>query len=131
MAFQPSILVIGDGDERIVVLAAALVHQKIIVAAAAVAGIFAAGGGARMVDRAAPLFRVEELADAAVVFIALAAHQIFMAVAFAREALLRRVERQLEILGEAFDVALVERDDRIRAAVARALQTIIVSHLRL
>ncbi len=32
---------------------------------------------------------------------------------------------------EAFDVALVERDDRIRAAISRAFQTIIVSHLRL
>ena len=122
---------IGDGDERIVVLAAPLMHQKIIVAAAAVAGIFAAGVRARFVDRAAPLLRIEELADTAVMFVALATHQIFVAVAFARETLLRRVERKLEILGEAFDVALVERDDRIRAAVARAFQTIIVSHLRL
>jgi hypothetical protein len=104
---------IGDRDDRIVVLAAALVHQKIIVAAAAVAGIFAAGVRAGLVDRAAPLLRIEELADAPIMFVALAAHQIFVAVAFARETLLRRVERQLEILGEAFDVALVERDDRI------------------
>ncbi len=108
-----SILVIGNGDERVVVLAAALVHQKVVVAAAAVAGIFAAGPRAAVINRAAAFLRVEELADAAVMLIALSAHQIFVAVAFARVALLRRIERDVEIFREALDVALVERDDRI------------------
>jgi len=108
-----SILVIGNSDERVVVLAAALVHQEIIIAAAAVARIFAAGARASVIDRAAALFRIEELADAPVMLVALAAHQIFVAVTFARVALLRRIERDLEIFREAFHVALIERDHRI------------------
>lgn len=108
-----SILMIGDGDERVVVLAAPLMHQKIIVAAAAVSRIFTAGARASMIDRAAALFRIEELADAPVMLVALAAHQIFVAVTLARVALLRRIERDLEIFREAFDVALIERDHRI------------------
>jgi hypothetical protein len=35
------------------------------------------------------------------------------------------------MLGEAFDVALRQRNDRVRAAVPGTIQTIIVSHLRL
>ena len=73
----------------------------------------------------------EELADATIVFIALAAHQILVTVTLAREALFRGLVFQAEMLGEAFDVALVEGDDRIRAAVSRAVRAIVLSHLRL
>jgi hypothetical protein len=52
-------------------------------------------------------------------------------VPFAREALLCDRERQLEMLAEAFDIALRQRNNRIRAAVPGTIQTIIVSHLRL
>ena len=125
-----SIAVIGDGDERVVVLRAPLVHQKVVVTAAAViAWIVAAGGGTRLVNRATPILGVEELADASEVFIAFPAHQKLVAVAFSRKALLRGRERQLEMLGEAFDVALRQRNDRVRAAVPGTIQTIIVSHL--
>ena len=92
-AIPSIVLVIGDGDEGCVVLGAALVHQKIIVAAADFrARIIAAGGGAGLVDRAAAFLGVEELADAAKVFVALTAHQVFVAVAFARELGARRSE---------------------------------------
>lgn len=121
---------IGDRGERFVVLAAALVHQEIIISAAAVAGVIAARGGTRLIDRAAAFLGVEELADAAVDFIALAAHQVFVAVAFAREAPFRRVVFQREMLGEAFDVALIQRDNRIRTAISRTVEAIVVSHLR-
>lgn len=131
-ASAASILVIGNGDEHVVVLHAPFVHQKIVVAAAAVvARIVAAGGGPRLIDRATALFGIEELADPPEVLVAFPAHQILVAVAFAREALLRGCEGQLEMLGEAFDVALRQRNDRVRAAVPGTIQTIIVSHLRL
>jgi hypothetical protein len=38
-----------------------------------------------------------------------------VAVGFARELFLRRFRRQIEVLGQAIDIAFVERDDRIRA----------------
>ena len=95
---HPSILMTGHGDEGAVLLAAALVHEEVVVSAAAAARIFAAGGGAGVIDRAAPFFGVEELADTAVVLVALAAHDVFVAVGFARVALLRGFERQLEVL---------------------------------
>jgi hypothetical protein len=124
-----SIRVAGDGDEGHVLLAAALVHEEVIISAAAGAWIFAAGGGAGVINRAAAFFGVEELADAAEVFVALAAHDRFVAVGFARVSLGRGFYRHLEVLGEALHVALIERDDRIRAAVARAVQTIVLGHL--
>ena len=128
----PSIAVIGNGDERVVVLGAPLVHQKVVVTAAAViAWIIAAGGGTRLINRAAALFGIEELADPPEVLVAFPAHQILVAVAFARKALLRGGERDPEIFRKAFDIALRQRDDRIRAAVSGTVQTFIVSHLRL
>lgn len=125
-----SILVIGNGDERVVVLHAPFVHQKVVVTAAAVvAWIIAAGGGPRLIDCAPALFGIEKLADPPEVLVAFPAHQILVAVPFAREALLCGRERQLEMLAEAFDVALRQRNNRIRAAVPGTIQTIIVSHL--
>jgi hypothetical protein len=124
-----SIRVTGDGDEGHVLLAAALVHQEVIISATSGAGIFAAGGGAGMINGAAAFFGVEELADAAEVFVALAAHDGFVAVSFARVAFGCGFNRHLEVLGEALHVTPVERDDRIRAAVARAVQTIVLGHL--
>jgi fumarate hydratase class II len=123
-----SVLVIGDGDELVVFLAATLVHQEIIVAAAAGTGVGAARGRTRRVNGAASLFGVEELADAAEVFIALAAHDVLVAVGGAREAALRGLEFQIKMLREAFDVTLVQGNDRIRTAVSRAIQTIVLSH---
>ena len=120
---------IGDGDPGRIVLAAALVHQEIIIAATCVlAWIVAAGGGARVIDRALAFFGIEELADAAEVFVALAAHQILVAVALAGEALLRRREAQLMIFGEALDIAFGQRDDRVRAAIAGTVQAIVQGH---
>jgi hypothetical protein len=124
-----SIRVPRYGNEGHVLLAAALVHQEVIISATSSAWIFAAGGGAGVINRAAAFFGVEELADAAEVFVALAAHDGFVAVGFARVALGRGFDRHLEVLGEALHVALIERDDRIRAAVARAVQTIVLGHL--
>ena len=55
---------IGNGDERVVVLHAPFVHQKVVVTAAAiVAWIIAAGGGPRLIDCAPALFGIEKLAD--------------------------------------------------------------------
>ena len=129
MLRQISILVAGHGDERFVFLAAAFVHQKIIIPATAGAGIIAAGGRARVIDSAAAFFGVEELADAAEVFVSLAAHEVFITVAFARELGLRRFNRHLEVPRQAIDVALVQRNHRIRAAIAGAVQAVILGHL--
>ena len=124
-----SVLMIGDGDERRVVLRLALVHQKIIIAAAALfTGIVAAGGGAGFIDRAAPRLGVKKLADAAEVFVGLAPHQKFVAVANAGEALFRGREAELVVLGEALDVTLVERDDGVRAAIAGAIEAVVMRH---
>ena len=72
-----SILVIGEGDELVVLLRAALEGQEIVVAAAASAGKRAAYGGPRLVDGAAPLLGVEEAADAAVNRVLFTPHGIF------------------------------------------------------
>lgn len=122
------ILVVRDGDELVVFLAATLVHEEIIVAAAAGAGVGTARGRASLVNGAAPLFGVEELTDAAEVFIALAAHDVLVAVRGAREAALRGFVLQIKMLREAFDITLVQGNDRIRTAVSRAIQTIVLSH---
>lgn len=126
-----SIFVIGDGDEGVVALRAALVHKKVIVAAAALlAGIFSTWRRARVIDRAAPLFGVEELTDAAEVFVAFSAHQIFMAMAFARVAPFGGRKTDFEVFREPFDVPLGERDHGIRAAISWAVETIVVRHRR-
>lgn len=105
---------IGDCDEAWVVLNSAFVHQEIIVAAAGVfAWVLAAGFWPRMINRAAALFCIKELTNAAEVFVGFAAHNVFMAVCLAGIALARAFERQLEMLGEAFDVTLVERNHRV------------------
>jgi hypothetical protein len=121
--------VIGDGDEGVVFLRFALVHEEIIIAAARVfTRVCAARRRADFVNRAAPLLRVEELANAAEVLVALATHQIFVAVAFARVALLGCASGHTEMLGEPVDVAFSQHNDGIGAAIAGAFQTIIMGH---
>lgn len=104
---------IGDRDEGVVVLAAPLVHQEVVISAAAGARIGTAGTRTRLVDRAAAKLGVEELADAAVMRITLTAHQILMAVPFARESLLRRAVTEVKVGREPLDVALIESNDGI------------------
>ena len=117
----------GRGDVVFVFLGIPLGHQETVIAAAA-AGILAAYGGPGSIDGAATLVGIEELADLAEMLVGLAAHGIFRFFIHLGELLARRFKGQLEVLGQTLDVALVERDQGIRAAIARALRAIIESH---
>ena len=116
---------VGDCHEGLVFLTAAFVHEKIIVTASAAARIGAAGRGTRRVDGAAPLVGIEEAADAAEVFVILAPHRILMPMGFFGEALPGVVERQAEMLCQASDVALRQRDYGIGAAVTGAVEAVV------
>ncbi len=109
--------VVGGRYELLILLRTPLEGQEVVVAAAA-SRIASAGGGPRLVDGAPALFRIEEAAGAAEVRIGLAAHGIFVAPALDRELGLCFLEAQAEMLGEPLHVALIERDERVAAAVA-------------
>ena len=100
-------------------------QQEIIVAAGPAAGIFAANGRPRGVNRAAPRLGVEEAADAAEMLIRLAPHRIGLVGLDLGEFLARVFERQAEMVGQPLDIALLERNDGIGAAIARTFRAII------
>jgi hypothetical protein len=116
----------SGGNVGLVVLGIALEAQEIIIAAARHAGIFAAHRGPCLVDRAAPLLDIEELADPAVVFVLLASHDALIAVSGLQIFLLEGLEREAEILRQPDDIALRDDDRGIGTAVAGALQAIVV-----
>src|SRR5262249_40054977 len=89
------------------------------------------GRGPGRIHRAAPLLGVEEAADAAEVLILLAAHRVLVAPTLDRELLLRLLEAQVEVLRQPLHVALGERDQRIRAAVAGTFAAVIHAFLSL
>src|SRR5262245_21421405 len=119
--------VVGGGDEFGVFLSPPLEGEKIIVAAAA-ARIAAAQRRPRFVNRAAPLVDVKEATDAAEDRIGLASHRVLAAPALHSEFLSGRLEAQSKVLGEALDIALVEGDQGIGAAIAGALLAIVHRH---
>jgi len=86
--------------------------------------------GPRFIDAATPVFLIEETADLAEMLVGLAAQligaffRVFLA-ALGDELLLRHLQADAEMLGQALQVALFDRDDVIRAAIARTLRTII------
>src|SRR5262245_3947030 len=110
-------LVVGDGDELGVLLGAPLEGQEVVVAAAS-AGEAATERRARLVDRAAALLGVEEAAHAPEDLVRLAPHGVLAAPALDRELGLGLAEGDPKVLGQPFHIALVERDQRIGAAIA-------------
>ena len=111
-----------------VFLGAALGQQEVVIAAGLAAGILAADGGARRVDGAAALFGIEEAADAAEMLIVLAAHGIGLVALDLGEFGARFLEGKAEMIGQPLDVALLEADHGVGAAIARALRTIVDGH---
>ncbi len=108
-----------------IVLAAALKHQEVIVAATAVPRKRPTDRRTRCVDGAAALFSVKEAADAAVVFIAFAAHGVFATVGFTCEGFLRFLEGHVVMFGKALYIALVKCDQRVGTTVARTFSAIV------
>ena len=117
--------VVGGRDEVVVFLGVALESEKIPIAAIVLARKVAAGPGPRLIDGAAARLDVEELADAAVIFVLLAPHHALVAVGRFEELLFRFLDREAEILGDAVRVAVAHFDDRIGAAIAGAFQAVI------
>src|SRR5260221_14409311 len=93
--------------------------------AAASAREVAAQRGARLVHAAAALLGVEEAADTAKQLVGLAPHGILVAPALDRELDLRLREGQVEMPRQPLHIALVERDERVGAAVAGTLLAVI------
>src|SRR5215216_185048 len=120
------IQMMGGGNVGLVVLGVAFEAQEIVIAARRDAGIFAAHRGPCLVDRAAALLDIEELADPAEVFVLLAAHDALIAVGGLQIFLLEGFGREAEMLREPDDIALGDDDRRIGTAVAGALQAIVV-----
>src|SRR5580692_3115233 len=106
-----------------IVLRVPLERQEIIIAAAT-AGKGPAGRGPRLIDRAAPFVRVEELADFAEMLVRLATHGVFLVFLRLRIFLLGFAEADTEMLGQPPDILLGQRDDGIRAAIAWTFCTI-------
>src|SRR5258706_15453855 len=115
------------GDVIGVFLGVPLRHQESVIAASP-ARIFAADGGAGGVYRAAALIGVEEPADLAEMGVSLAPHGIGLFAVHLGELLARRLEAEAEMVGQPLHIALLERDQGIGAAIARAFRTIIGDH---
>jgi hypothetical protein len=118
--------VIGGRDVSFVVLRISLEAQEIVIAAIGDAGIFTAHRRSRLVNGAATGFRVEELADLAIILVLLAAHDPLITVAGLEIFLLEGLGAHVEMLGEPREITLADGDRGIRAAIAGALKAIVV-----
>lgn len=109
-AEQPlSVCVVGQGDEILVFLRSAFERQEVIVTAAA-AGITTAYRGSGLIDGAAPLFGIEELANPAEVLIGLPPHRILLTIAGGGILLLRLRKADTEMLCQPLHIPLLQRD---------------------
>lgn len=108
-----------------IILVAAFELQEIVIATALFVGEFPADSGAGFVDGAAPSRRIEEPADSSKVLIFLAAHDAFVAVRLFGELGLGLLVGHAMVLGEPLDVSLLKSNDRVRAAIAGAVQAIV------
>ena len=120
--------VTGCGDEIRIILRTALKFQEFVIAAFALAGIITATSRARLVNRTAAFFRIEKLADAAVMLVFLPAHNARIAMGRAEKLLLSDGDRQFKMRGNSFSITLGDDYDRIGAAIARTFRTIILGH---
>ena len=99
-------------------LGIALRHQETVIAAAPTR-IFPTDGGPRCIDGAASLYDVEETAGLAEMRISLAPHRIGLIAVHFGEFFPCLFKAEAEMISQALDVALFERDHWIRAAIAR------------
>src|SRR5689334_16829156 len=93
----------GGRDELVVALAAALGREEVVIAAALAVGVLAADTRSRVVDRAAALFGVEELANPLEDVVLLVA-QDALAVSDLGVTLLGLLVSEAEVFGEPPDV---------------------------
>src|SRR5262249_26952987 len=105
-----------ERDELFIFLLASLPFQKVVIPAAVPVGIFVADAGPRLVDRAAPFFLVQEHADRAVDVVLLMTQHLLV-LHDLREALARRLDVDLVMLRQPVEVALVDDDPVVTAAV--------------
>ena len=110
--------VVRQCDKLRIILAPAFKHQEVIVAAASIAREGAAHRWPCRVDGAATLFSIEKAADAAKVLVTFSSHGIFSAMSFAGERFLGFVKTHVVMFGQAFHIALVECNQRIRTTIA-------------
>ncbi len=125
-AVTSSVVVVGEGDELVVLLGAALEAEEVVVAAAAPARERAAHGGPRLVDGAGALGDVEEAADLAEHRVLLAPHGVLAAMLFLGKRLLGVLVGQVVVAGQALHIALIQGDERVRAAITGAFLTLIL-----
>jgi hypothetical protein len=118
--------VVGKGYEFWILLSPALKAQKVVVAATAAAWKGPANARPGLVDCASALFRVEEATDPAKNRILLAPHRILPPVLLLGESAPGVLQGKTMMLSESLHIALIERDQRIGAAVARAFAAIIL-----
>ena len=102
----------------------ALELQEVVVAALVAVGIFAAHGRAGVVDGAGTLVLVEEHAHRLEDVILAVAQHLVSVFHLLGEALLRRFGADVEMLGEALDVARLDLDVVVAAAIAGAFRAV-------
>src|SRR5689334_19202450 len=95
--------------------------QEVVVAAVRSVGVLVAHAGARLVDRAAASLEVEEHARAAEDLVLVVTKDL-LPVDHLCEAALRRLFVDAEVFRETFEVALLDDDAFVRAAVRGALR---------
>ena len=101
-----------------IVLGIALRHQKAVVATTATR-IFAANRRSSLVDGAAALHGIEEVAGFAEMYVGFAAHGVRLIAVYFGKFLARLLKTQSEMIGQPLHVMLLERDHRVGTAVAR------------
>lgn len=117
----------GQRDEGLIVLLNPLPLEEIVVAAAFELGVFVTDGRPGVVDRAAAGLGIEEHADAAVDLVFLMPENLFAFRGF-REALAGHFDVDVEMLRQAIEIALVDDDPVVAAAIRRAFRTVVRSH---
>ena len=102
--------------------------QEVVVAAALAVRVGVTHAGTRLVYRATPFFGVEHLADLAEVFVVLLFQRThFFRAVKARITRFRLCVGNVEMFGQARNVALADFDQRVAAAVTRSFATVVLN----
>src|SRR5664279_4783586 len=122
-------LTLGQRNECLVLLLRPLPTEEIVIAACGEIRVFVANARPRVVDGASARFRIKKHTNTAVDLVFLMSKNNFPFTRF-REALRRNLGIEIKVLRQLLDVAFVDDDPFVAAAVRRTLRAVVSSHAR-